>query len=276
MAAPTLAIVLNWNGASDTLQCLAALQRIESPALDVLVVDNGSSDDSVERLRACCPDLVLLQSGANLGFGGGCNVGLLHALAHGYAQVWLVNNDAQVQPDCLQHLLAALQNQPQVGAVGGVVLDAQPPHRLQLWGGGQIRFALGGAQPCKRPAVPDSLSGACLLVRCQALRAVGLFDPQRYFMYWEDADLCLRLRAAGWQLAVAPQAHMTHKLSASLGQGSATLDRYFVTSGVRFFRRHAPWPRWSVGMMVLRMVLLRAVRGQWARARAVYNGWTAA
>lgn len=276
MTARTLAVVLNWNGWSDTLTCLAALHRIDTPALDILVVDNGSTDGSTAHLLKQYPDLQLLQSGANLGFGGGCNLGIDHALRHGYTYVWLINNDAQVEPNCLQHLLGMMHTHPEVGAVGGVLFETHAPGHIQLWGGGRIHFGWGAAQACKTPSKLDTLSGACMLLRAQALRAVGKFDSHHYFMYWEDADLSLRLRAAGWQLAVAAQANLTHKLSASLGRGSATLDRYFVTSGIRFFRRHAPWPAWSTAVMLLRMLLLRVGKWQWPRVRAVWLGWKSA
>jgi GT2 family glycosyltransferase len=124
-----------------------------------------------------------------------------------------------------------------------------------------------------QPAQLDYLSGASMLLRREAIEQVGLFDDQRFFMYWEDSDLGFRLRRAGWQLAVAEKSCVWHKLSASLGKGSCQLDHYFTCSGVRFLRCYSPVARLSIMIMVGRMLLKRIVMGQFARARSVFRGY---
>ena len=111
-----------------------------------------------------------------------------------------------------------------------------------------------------------------MLLRADALRQVGLFDAQRFFMYWEDTDLGFRLRARGWTLAVAPQSRVWHRLSASLGQGSAQLDAYFICSAVRFLRLHAPCPPLAIASLASTLLLKRALLGHWHRVRAVWQG----
>ena len=111
-----------------------------------------------------------------------------------------------------------------------------------------------------------------MLLRADALRQVGLFDEQRFFMYWEDTDLGFRLRARGWTLAVAPQSRVWHRLSASLGQGSAQLDAYFMCSAVRFLRLHAPCPPLAIASLTSTLLLKRALLGHWHRVRAVWQG----
>ena len=265
-------IVLNWNGAADTLRCLASLKALAPPQPEVLVVDNHSSDDSVAQILQAHPTLTVLQTGANLGFGGGCNVGIRHALIQGADYVWLLNNDTLVEADTLSAMARTMAQSSAIGAVGSVIYDMDEPTRVQVWGGGQVQRWLGRARPLRAPGEPAFISGASMLLRADALRQVGLFDAQRFFMYWEDTDLGFRLRARGWTLAVAPQSRVWHRLSASLGQGSAQLDAYFMCSAVRFLRLHAPCPPLAIASLTSTLLLKRALLGHWHRVRAVWQG----
>lgn len=265
-------VVLNWNGWRDTLGCIASLRQLDYPNFGLIVVDNGSTDGSAEHISRQEPGLELVQTGSNLGFGGGCNVGMRKALERGADFVWLINSDATVDPQALSAMVAVAEQHPAVGAVGSVLYDVAPADQVQLWGGGKVQLWRGGSRHQKQPGELDFVSGASLLLRREALQAIGLFDEQAFFMYWEDTDLGLRLRQAGWQLAVAEGSRVWHKQSASLGQGSPLLDEYFTRSGVRFLRRYAPVPWISVVMMVGRMLLKRLLTGQFTRVRAVIKG----
>lgn len=254
-------VVLNWNGWRDTSACLASLQQLTYPDFRILVVDNGSTDDSVTRLRQGFPGLALLQSGTNLGFGGGCNVGIREALRTGADYVWLINSDARVAPDALSHLVELAQARTDVGAVGSVIFDMQDPGQVQAWGGGLVNLWLGQSHHRLTPGPVDFVSGASLLLRATALQDVAGFDERRFFMYWEDTDLGFRLRKAGWSLAVAPKSHVWHHQSASLGKESALLVEYNTRSAMRFLRLHAPVAWFSCAVMLM----LRSGRALWRR-----------
>ncbi len=269
-------VVLNWNGWRDTLDCVASLQALDYRNQALLLVDNGSTDDSLAQFSKVMPTVRLLQTGANLGFGGGCNVGLRQALADGAEYVWLVNSDAIVAPNALSAMVDVAEQNPAVGAVGSVLYEREAPGQVQLWGGGRVNLWLGRSTHCLRPAPIDFVSGASLLLRRSALEQVGLFDEARFFMYWEDTDLGFRLRKAGWQLAVAPQSHIWHKQSASLGLGSPLLDSYATRSCVRFLRRHAALPSVSVVLMLVRMLAKRALLARWDRFAAVWKAYRSA
>jgi GT2 family glycosyltransferase len=103
-----------------------------------------------------------------------------------------------------------------------------------------------------------------------------MFDESTFFMYWEDTDLAFRLCKAGWQLAVADDSRVWHKQSASLGKRSLLLDEYFVRSGVRFLRRHAPVPFFSIAFMLGMMLAKRVLMGELRRAGAVVKGFRSA
>lgn len=277
MSAPQVTVVvLNWNGWADTLRCLSSLQTLAEPAPRTVLVDNHSSDGSVAKIRKVFPALEILETPANLGFGGGCNVGMRHAMADGADYIWLINSDATVAPHTLSAMLDVAERQPTLGAVGSVIYEQSDPERIELWGGGQVNLWLGRSRPLKAPAELAFVSGASMLLRVNALCQVGLFDDQSFFMYWEDTDLGFRLRQHGWRLATATHSRVWHKGSGSLGKGSPTIDAYFVCSALRFFRRHAPWPWLASACLVASMLTKRLVHGQWARVHAVWRGLRAA
>jgi GT2 family glycosyltransferase len=269
-------IVLNWNGWQDTLACLASLSHLGFGDCTTLVVDNASTDGSVEHIRKAFPALDVLQSGANLGFGGGCNVGIRWAMDHGAEYVWLINSDATVAPDALTALVAVADQDARLGAVGSVLFEADDPARVQLWGGGRVNLWLGRSTHCLAPGPLDFVSGASVLLRTAALRDVGLFDAERFFMYWEDTDLAFRLRKAGWGMAVAEGSRVWHRQSASLGLGSPQLDAYAARSCFRFLRRHAPIPAVSVTLALVRMLTKRVLVGRPDRLRAVWQAYRSA
>ncbi len=265
-------VVLNWNGWQDTIACLASLQLLDYPAFDLLVVDNGSTDESVDQIKKAMPSVEVLQAGSNLGFGGGCNVGIRHALARGADYVWLVNSDATVDPGALSALVRLADQDLTLGSVGSVLYEADQVDRIQLWGGGRVNLWLGGSRHRISPGAIDFISGASILLRRAALEDVGLFDQESFFMYWEDTDLGFRLRRAGWQLAVADDSRIWHKQSASLGKNSPSLDEYFIRSQVRFLRRYAPLPLVPLFFMIGRVLAKRIMLGDMSRARAVLRG----
>lgn len=269
-------VVLNWNGWQETLACLSSLLHLDYPNFQLLVVDNASSDASVDEIKRAMPLIELLQTGANLGYGGGCNVGIRLALARRADYVWLINSDATVAPTALSDLVRELDQDPALGSVGSVLYEADKRAKIQLWGGGRVNLWLGQSRHQLSPGPLDFISGASLLLRCAALEEVGLFDEAAFFMYWEDADLAFRLRRAGWASGVAGKSSVWHKQSASLGKGSPKLDEYFTRSGVRFLRRYAPVPLISVSLMLCRMLAKRVLIGDMRRVRAVLRGFLAA
>jgi len=190
--------------------------------------------------------------------------------------VWRVNSHASVDPGALSALVRTARENALAGAVGSVVMEADDPSRLQLWGGGRVNLWLGRSTHCHAAGRIDFVSGASMLLRCRALEQVGLFDDKSFFMYWEDTDLGFRLRKAGWDLAVSENSRIYHKQSASLGVGNPLLDEYATRSCVRFLRRHAPVPSISVLLMLLRMLVKRVLVGRPDRLKAVWKAYRSA
>lgn len=268
-------VIINWNGYPDTVACLDALRSIEYSRLVIVVVDNGSTDDSVPLIQAAHPDIRLVQTGKNLGFSGGNNAGIREVLSLGVEYVWLLNNDTQPKPQALRELVAMAQSDFRLAAIGSVLRYASDPTQIQAWGGGWINLWTGYcSHAVGRPRSGhrlDFLTAASMLLRRRALEDVGLMDD-RYFLYWEDAELCFRLRKNGWGLGVAHNAVVLHNVNASSKRSSASIDRHYTYSAVRFLTQHAPAPLLATALFLSFRLLHRALSGRTESIRNVWMG----
>ena len=264
-------LVLNWNNWRDTNECLASLQNLTYDDWRVLVLDNGSTDDSVRRIRQRFPETEVTELAGNLGFAKGNNAGIRAALDRGAGYVWLLNNDTKVDAQALSAMVDVAESDLEIGAVGSTIYSMAEPARLQAWGGGRINFWLGRSTHFVNAVQDDKihfLTGASLLLRREAVESLGLLDDG-FFMYWEDADYCFRLRRSGRRLAVAAKSKIWHREQGSVGKKSALLITYFNRSAVRFFRRHARFPLVPVCTGIAGRLVKFALAGDWRRIRAV-------
>ncbi len=241
-APPVYAIVLNWNGYQDTLDCLAALAEDPESRVRVLVVDNGSTDGSEARLRDAWPDIELIQTGENLGFAGGMNVGIRYAAERGAAYVWLLNNDTRPQRGALAGLVTCADSDGSLGALSSRVVRLRrsgmpgesydtafirPKGRLVPI---RCEGAEGGNEPCR---YAERLYGVSLLLRMETIARVGLLD-ERYFHYYEEIDLIERMRRAGWQVGLSCRSLVLHGKGRSLADGSPQSRYYRVRNQLMF------------------------------------------
>ncbi len=222
VVAPSVAVVLiNLEAESDTAACIESLYATGYARLRVVLVDNGSRDGSGERLHERFPKAEYLQTGANLGFTGGNNLGIGRALELGCDYVLVLNNDTVVEPGCLAALVAAAEAAAGVGAVGGKILYFDDPARIWFGGGDFDRKrALGlhrlegqpdAAQGVKGTEEVTFLTGCCMLFPAGVLREAGAFEED-FFIYVEDAELSLRLRKMGYRLLYEPRARLLHRV----------------------------------------------------------------
>lgn len=241
-------IILNWNGWRDTLACVESCRKLSWPTFRIVIVDNGSTDGSVAILRKQLHDIQIIQSGGNLGFAGGNNIGIRQALNAGADFVWLLNNDTEVASDALTRLVEALEDGPRVGCVSSKIYLHYDPQRLDfaggLWDKGRLRKSMWGAGQLDRgqfdePLERGSVSGCSMLVSARAIRDVGLMD-ESYFLYWEDTEWCARLRKKGYSIYFVPTSHVWHKVSASAGKNSFSQHYYFIRNGFFFLKSHDP------------------------------------
>lgn len=270
------AVVLNWNGGDDTLAALASLEGIP-----VVCVDNGSTDGSPDRIAERFPDVDLIRTGVNLGFAGGNNVGIRRALARGADWVLLLNNDAVAEPGLAAALEAAAAARPDAGLLACKILFADGA--TVQYAGATFRPRLGYSGRVATTG-PDELrdvgraDGAALAASCAAIERVGLLD-ETLFLYVEDVDWSLRVRAAGFSIVFVPDARVRHKGSAASGGGASTTNLYYDTRNtIAVSERQAPLPRGLRGLrraVVVGTHLALAARHsrRAAAARAVADGW---
>jgi GT2 family glycosyltransferase len=243
------AVVLNYRTPDDTAAAVAALRASARPVDDLLVVDNGSGDDSARRLGTLPAPVTLLEAGANLGFSGGSNLGIRAALARGADRVLLVNGDARPTPPCVGRLEAALAAEPAAGVAGPVLVAADDPGRVTSAG---IAFSPrtgrmlneGHGRPLaevagQAPVVVDAVSGAVMLLARQTLERVGLLD-EAYFFSFEDLDLCLRARRAGLLTLSVRDALALHAGGRSIGPRSPRRLYFAARNHLRLAARQAP------------------------------------
>jgi GT2 family glycosyltransferase len=242
---PTVSVVVvNWNGWRYLAGCLAALTRQTYADLEIVVVDNGSTDGSVERLRRDYPCVRLIENRENVGFAVANNQALAHCRGRYIA---LVNNDAAPASDWLATLVATLDEHPNAAGACGVTVALDEPSR--------VIFTTPKIDPWSARAIwvkaaapltaVDTLTGWGMLVRREVIDRLGFFDPA-HLAYYEETDWCARALRAGYDLLFAPGATIAHK-----EQGSASADFHFqqmARNRLRFALRNFD-RAWLIGFL---------------------------
>jgi GT2 family glycosyltransferase len=265
-------LVLNSNGWADTRECLDSLRRLDYENRRVVVVDNGSADNSELHIRRSFPEVTVLQAGENLGFSRGNNLGIRHALAHDAAFVWLLNNDTTSDSSALTALVKEAETDARIAIVGSVLYFADHPERVQAWGGGTFNALLGKTSCSMKPTAAtelDFITGASMLMRRGFLEDAGLLD-EIFFFYMEDTDLCFRAKQRSWRIAVAEESVVYHKVGATINAGSRARsldsDRAHVRSNGIFLGKHSGAAlAVAVPLNLAGMVLMRLKRRQFRR-----------
>jgi GT2 family glycosyltransferase len=312
----TYVVLLNWNGAEDTLQCLVSLFRLQAAEVVFVVCDNDSKSEDFGRLQSGLValgqahsvtvhqfppgalvavgttnrDIVLLSTGANLGFAGGVNVGLRFALNQGdMASAWVLNNDSEVDAAALSALRTRMAQDPRIGICGSSLIyhvnrqmvQALGGARYQPWRGRSLSigaFSAADAIPSDHTGVEqqmDYVVGASMLVSRRFLDVVGPMD-ERYFLYSEEHDWAHRGRQAGFTLGWASGSLVFHKHGATIGSsasGGSPLSMFYLYRNKAFFTaQHYPL-RLPIALCWLLFDALKfIVKGHPAKTKAALRG----
>jgi len=246
-------VIVNYNAGEHLLRCVESLHlHSGDAAVEVVVVDNASVDESMERLAQAHPDVTRIENPDNRGFAAAANQGIGATTA---PYLFVLNPDAEVTGGTLAGFLKLADDRPRAGAVGPLVRDADGSLYPSARKVPTIGEAVGHAflhpfntenRYSRAYTMADWdrtserevswVSGSCVLVRRAALEQVGLFD-EGYFMYAEDVDLCTRLRRAGWTVLFTPELEVTHERGVSTGN-SRRMIRVHSDSIYRYFAKH--------------------------------------
>lgn len=238
-------IVLNWNKAADTIECLQSLEQLGYTAYRVIVVDNGSTDGSVTTITAAYPDVTILEAEKNLGYAGGNNLGIEYALEDGCDYVWLLNDDVTVAPDSLSALMSAALAEPLAGFLGPKVYMREDLQRILSAGvllcdGWRPRHrGIGELDEGQFDTVVevDCLSGCALLASRRIIETAGLLDKD-FFAYHEEIDWCYRGQQAGFKALFVPQARVWHPDTRSRDVDSPLVTYYMSRNYLLFLAKY--------------------------------------
>src|SRR3990167_3807633 len=279
-------IVLNYNGLENTLECLDSLKRIDKKVFnsEIIVVDNASTDGSIEALSKV-KDIHLINNLTNLGFCGGNNIGIKEALKRGASHILILNNDVVVKEDFLSNLLKIKADitSPKIYFAAGFEFHKSRYKKESLgkiiwYAGAKIDWQniigihigvdeVDHGQFSKSRQI-DLATGACMLVKREVFEKIGYFD-EKYFLYLEDMDFCVRAKKAGFKIFFQPQAVIWHKNAGSAGGSGSNLQDYFITKSRLLFA--FKFAKFRTKLAVLKEVI---ASGNRIKRRAVIDFFT--
>jgi GT2 family glycosyltransferase len=262
-------VILNWERAHDTLACVRSVRASDYEDLRLLVVDNGSTDNSVQEISAAFPDAELLALPENSGFAGGNNAGIAHVVPHAPDLILLLNNDTVVEPNAISELVQSLVQDERWSIAVPKICYHDNPQRIWAAGCRWRRFpprvTMIGLDQIDGPKYHHArelsyATGCALLARREVFEETQGFDP-RFVNYHEDYDFCYRARQASFRLTYVPQATVLHKVSQSLGQDHSARWYYLGRNNVLFYRPGERFPWWALLSFLI-----------WGTLREVKNG----
>lgn len=283
-------VIPNWNLKEHLGECLDSLQNQTYSPLQVVVVDNGSSDGSPEFIERNYPGVNCIALPENRGYASALNEGIEFALTVNAGHVLALNNDTILEPEAVGLLVMALEDDPKIGIASPKVLYYDRPNRIYRLGDRRyslLPMPLGfGNKWYDHPRYSgimdfDYVSGCAMLIRAALFRQIGLFDPS-YFMYYEDSDFCRRARDNGHRIVCVCDAIIYHKASLSARKEESFITEIRARNRARFYHRyrHGPHP-WLTFAAIGFMAIWRSIgylfsgQGQLIKPylRGLFTGW---
>ncbi len=274
------AIVLNNNNREDVLTCLTSLFHSDYRNFRAILLDNGSTDGSVEEVRRSHADVQIFLLRENLGYAGNNNVGIKMALDQGAEWILVLNDDTVLSPSCLSSMMEAVADEPEIGIAGPMVYHFDEPNVIQSAGGmlGKYWNSLHLGQNEKdlgqfpRVHQVEWISGCAILIRRAVIEQVGMLD-QDYFLYWEEMEWCLRASQAGWRIVNIPQAKLWHKGVKRDYQPKPYVTYYSTRNHLYTLAKHrAPIVAWIYTLtQILRSLASWSIMPRWKSKRKHRN-----
>lgn len=228
-------ILLNYNNAIDTIECFKNLRKISYDNFQIVIVDNHSTDDSLEFIKAEIKDEKLLKSDTNKGYAAGNNIGIQYCLSEKCDYLCILNNDVKVASNFLDILVETMSNNDSIGIAGPKICDYDDPDNIQSIGS-TVNMNFGRATELfknqnSKDVVGkiidcDYVGGACMLVRKEVIDNIGLI-PEEYFLFYEENEWCQKAKKAGYKIVGVSDSVIWHKGSHTINQISG-LSEYFM------------------------------------------------
>lgn len=273
-------VILNTNRRADTLACLESLSKSTYDNLKIIVLDNSSTDGSVDAIRSSFTDVQIINLSENLGYAGNNNVGIREAMKQRADWVLVLNEDTILDPDCLTELIKVGESDPKIGIVGPMVYHHNEPDVIQSAGGmlgkywqsqhlGQNELDQG---QFRSPHAVEWISGCAILVRKDAIEQAGMLDAS-FFIYWEETEWCIRVSRGGWKILHVPQAKIWHKGVQRDYQPKPSFTYYGTRNHLLTLSKHkAPWSvRFYNWMQIFRTLASWSIKPQWKHKREHRN-----
>jgi GT2 family glycosyltransferase len=271
--------VLNHERPDQTLLCLRSLKSNAYGNLEVIVLDTGHATIGIDEIREACPGAEVVMLERNLGYAGGNNVGLELALRRRAAWVLLLNDDVVLDPDCVSRLTESGQSDERIGMVGPTVYNHAEPQIIQSaggrlgpdWSAWLVAADELDVGQYEHPRDVAWLSGCALMVRGELCEQIGVLD-ERFFLYWEDVEWCLRASRSGWRVVHVPTARVWHKGGQAGADEAASppAAAYYTTRNhlLGIQKQRAPMRVWYANARRLAATLLSwSVRPKWRSRR---------
>lgn len=219
---PVAIIVLNWNGFSDTCECINSLLKDNFSNKSIIIIDNHSSNNEAIKLAKKYQNkITVLKNIQNLGYCDGNNTGVKYAIEHNFKYIMILNNDTIIEPNLINKMTNCLDIESNLAAIGAQIIDYSNPNIVQcrgltfnLWTGITLTIDTNKNKKSIISRKPDVLSGACFMIRATVIKETKLFDPD-YFCYYDDTDLSTKIKKAGYNIDICPSAIVYHKGSIS-------------------------------------------------------------
>ncbi|MGM0589742.1 MAG: glycosyltransferase family 2 protein [Bacteroidota bacterium] len=271
-------LVLHWERSNLTYQCLQSILlsvQGNNQNVRIFVIDNGSRAPFKIPDSLTDGNITIIRNEENYGYGKGMNEGIRYVKEHWpeAEYLWLLNNDIQLSSEALPKMLSFLQREGGRTIVGAVLTDDSEFAKLQEVGGGQVIPFIGKIviNKSKTSQRLDFISGASICFSINTLDEIGLFD-ERFFMYWEDIDLCLRAKQKGIRLTIADNVYVHHLQNASLGRENPRGDYLQALSYVLFYEKHQRFWWLTVLLGGIGKLGLRLGKGQFRQIASTAKG----
>ncbi len=275
-----ITVILNTNRCVDTLEVLDSLKNSTYENHAILVLDNASTDGSVEAIQKEFPEVEIIPLRENLGYAGNNNVGIDAAINKGADWVFVLNEDTILAGDCLAFLVEVGKSDPAIGIVGPMVYHHNEPDVIQSAGGSlgpywQSQHRGQNEQDTGQYPQPEEvewISGCAIMVRSAAIKRVGALDA-RFFYYWEETEWCLRTRKDGWRIIFVPQAKIWHKGVQRDYRPNPSVTYYSTRNRLLMLAKHrAPLKVWAqTSWQIARTLTSWTIRPKWRSMREHRN-----